>query len=129
MAVPRITKEDLKERLDGEGADAPVVVDVRLKYPYEHSTVKLPGALRLSPASADASSFDASSLPRDREVVAYDSDPEEVVSARVVAALIRHGYRAAALEGGIVGWMAAKFPTESKQAPKQKPPQAGALKG
>jgi ArsR family transcriptional regulator len=114
----------LKERLDGEADQAPIVVDVRLKYPYEHSTVMLPGAVRLVPTG-----FEPSSLPRDREIVAYDSDPEEVVSARVVAALIRNGYRAAALEGGIVDWMAAKFPTESKQAPKQKPPQAGALKG
>ena len=124
MPVPRISKESLKERLDGDAAEAPVVIDVRLKYPYEHSTVKLPGALRLAPID-----FDASSLPRDRDIVAYDSDPEELVSARVVAALLRDGYRARALEGGIVAWMAAKFPTESKQAPKQKPPQAGALKG
>ena len=124
MAVPRITKESLRERLEGEADQAPVVVDVRLKYPYEHSTVTLPGAVRRAPTD-----LDPSSLPRSREIVAYDSDPEEVVSARVVAALIRNGYRAAALEGGIVDWMAAKFPTESKQAPKQKPPQAGALKG
>ena len=124
MAVPRISKETLKDRIEGKADEAPVVVDVRLKYPYEHSTVMLPGAVRLAPVD-----FDPSSLPRDREIVAYDSDPEEVVSARVVAALLRRGYRAAALEGGIVDWMAAKFPTESKQAPKQKPPQAGALKG
>ena len=102
MAVPRITKESLKERLEGEAAQAPVVVDVRLKYPYEHSTVMLPGAVRLAPFD-----FNPSSLPRDREIVVYDSDPEEVVSARVVAALLRSGYRAAALEGGILDWMAA----------------------
>ena len=42
MPVPRISKEDLKQRLDS-GAQ-PVLVDARLKYPYEHSTVKLPGA-------------------------------------------------------------------------------------
>ena len=124
MAVPRISKEALKERLDGNADEAPIIVDVRLKYPYEHSTVKLPGALRLTPTD-----FDASSLPRDRYIVAYDSDPEEVVSAPVVAALIRDGYRACALEGGIVEWLAAKFPTDAKQAPKQAPPKAGSLKG
>jgi len=42
VSVPRITKEDLKQRLDG--GTPPVLVDARLKYPYEHSTVKLPGA-------------------------------------------------------------------------------------
>ena len=44
MPVPRISKEDLKQRLDGD--TSPVLVDARLKYPYEHSTVRLPGAIR-----------------------------------------------------------------------------------
>lgn len=124
MLIPRITKEALQAHLEGDAATAPVVVDVRLKYPYEHSTVQLPGAVRLSPPE-----FDASSLTRDRDVVAYDSDPEEIVSARVAAALIRDGYRASVLKGGIAEWMAAKLPTDAKDAPKQKPPVAGALKG
>ena len=47
VPVPRISKEDLKQRLDG--AEPPVVVDARLKYPYEHSTVRLPGAIRYAP--------------------------------------------------------------------------------
>lgn len=124
MPVPRITREALQERLEGGDATAPVLVDVRLKYPYEHSTVQLPGAVRLAPPD-----FDTSSLPRDRDIVTYDSDPEEIVGARVAAALIRDGYRASVLQGGIVEWMAAKLPTDSKDAPKQKPPVAGALKG
>ena len=86
MPVPRISKEDLKQRLDS-GAP-PVIIDARLKYPYEHSTVKLPGALRMT---ADAPS---PALPRDRDVVVYDSDPNELASSHVAAALIRQGYRA-----------------------------------
>ena len=124
MPVPRITKEELQARIESGDATAPVLVDVRLKYPYEHSTVRLPGAIRLAPPD-----FDTSSLPSDRDIVTYDSDPEEVVGARVAAALIRQGQRASVLRGGIVDWLAAKLPTESKDAPKQKPPQAGALKG
>ena len=124
MAIPRISKEELKERLDGDPNAAPVLVDVRLKYPYEHSTVKLPGALRVGPPQ-----FDHSGVPRDHDVVAYDSDPDELVSAHVAARMIRDGYRARALKGGIVEWLTAKFPVETKEAPKQKPPQAGALKG
>jgi rhodanese-related sulfurtransferase len=121
VAVPRISKEDLKQRLDG--AAPPVVVDARLKYPYEHSTVRLPGAIRYSgdgPAPA---------LPRDREIVVYDSDPNELASSHVAAELIRQGYKVAALKGGIVDWLAANLPTETKDAPKQAPPAAGALKG
>ncbi len=121
MAAPRISKEDLKQQLDS--ASAPVVVDARLKYPYEHSTVRLPGAVRYTD---DAS---LASIPRDRTVVVYDSDPNELASSRVAADLIRRGYRAAALKGGIVEWLEAKLPTEVKEAPKQAPPEPGALKG
>jgi rhodanese-related sulfurtransferase len=124
MAVPRISREELKERLDAPATNRPVVVDVRLKYPYEHSTVTLPGAIRMAPGS-----LDISKLPRERELVFYDSDPDELVSSRVAAELIRLGYRAFALKGGISDWMAAKLPTESKPAPQPLAPAAGAPKG
>jgi rhodanese-related sulfurtransferase len=120
VPVPRITREDLKQRLDGP--TPPVVVDARLKYPYEHSTVRLPGAVRYT-------SDDKPSLPRDREIVVYDSDPNELASTRVAGELIRQGYKAVALKGGIVEWLAGNLPTETKDAPKQAPPAAGALKG
>ena len=121
MAVPRITKEDLKQQLDG-GA-SPVLVDARLKYPYEHSTVRLPGAIRYQPDAA------APSIPKDRDVVVYDSDPNELSSSSVAATLIRQGYRAVALKGGIVEWLEGKLPSETKEAPQMAPPAAGALKG
>src|SRR5262245_42168608 len=121
MAVPRITKEDPKQQLDG--GSSPVLVDARLKYPYEHSTVRLPGAIRYQPGGS------APSIPKDRDVVVYDSDPNELSSSGVAADLIRQGYRAAALKGGIVEWLAANLPIETKEAPKQAPPEPGALKG
>ena len=121
MAVPRISKEDLKQRLDG-GVPL-VIVDARLKYPYEHSTLRLPGAIRYGGNAA------ALSLPRDREIVVYDSDPNELASSPVAAELIRQGYRASALKGGINDWVAANLPTETKDAPKQAAPEPGALKG
>jgi len=120
VPVLRISKEDLKQRLDS-GAP-PVVVDARLKYPYEHSTVRLPGAIRYG-------AVDVSSLPRDREIVVYDSDPNELAGSHVAAELIRQGYRAVALKGGINEWMTANLPTETKEAPRQAAPEPGALKG
>jgi rhodanese-related sulfurtransferase len=122
VPVPRITKEDLKQRLDS-GA-SPVLVDARLKYPYEHSTVKLPGAIRVAPQDATVPS-----LPRDRDIIVYDSDPNELASTNVAAQLIRQGYRVWTLKGGIGDWLAANLPTETKEAPKQAPPEPGALKG
>jgi rhodanese-related sulfurtransferase len=120
VAAPRISREDLKQQLDS-GAP-PVIVDARLKYPYEHSTVRLPGAIRFPPEGAPPA------LPRDRQIVVYDSDPNEIASSRVAAELIRQGYRAAALKGGISDWIAANLPTETKDAPKQTAPEPGALK-
>ena len=121
MPVPRISKEDLKQRLDGD--TSPVLVDARLKYPYEHSTVRLPGAIRYNGDGP------APSLPRDRDIVVYDSDPNELASSHVAALLIRQGYRAATLKGGIAEWLAANLPTEAKEAPRQAAPEPGALKG
>ena len=121
MPVPRITKEDLKQRLDN--GSSPVLVDARLKYPYEHSTVRLPGAVRFMGDGP------LPPLPRDRDIVVYDSDPNELASSHVAAVLIRQGYKAVTLKGGIVEWLAANLPTETKEAPKQAPPEPGALKG
>jgi rhodanese-related sulfurtransferase len=123
MAVPRITKEELKQRLDDPAGTPPVVIDVRLKYPYEHSTVTLPGAVRMPPGA-----LDVTRIPRDRDIVVYDSDPEELVSERVADELIRLGYRALALKGGIGDWVTAKFPTQAKPAP-QPAASTGAAKG
>lgn len=109
MPVPRITKEDLKARLDATDTPPPVILDVRLKYPFEHSTVTLPNAVRVEPGAGVPDS-----LPKDRDIVAYDSDPEELVSASVVAHLSSRGYRAWALKGGIAEWMAANLPVDSK---------------
>jgi len=121
VPVPRISKEDLKQRIDS-GAN-PVLIDARLKYPYEHSTVRLPGAIRFSTETP------LPALPKERDIVVYDSDPNELASSRVAADLIRQGYRATALKGGIVDWLTANLPTETKDAPKQAPPEPGALKG
>ena len=95
----------MKQQLDG--GSSPVFVDARLKYPYEHSTVRLPGAIRFTGDGP------IPQLPRDREVVVYDSDPNELASSHVAAVLIRQGYRALALKGGIADWMSANLPTET----------------
>jgi rhodanese-related sulfurtransferase len=124
MPVPRIAKEDLKQRLESaDPSSVPLILDVRLKYPYEHSGLKLPGALRVPPDAVDTTK-----IPRGRAVVAYDSDPDEVVSVRVAAELIRQGYEANALKGGISDWVGANYPVEAKEAPKAAPPQPGGLK-
>lgn len=117
MPIPRMTREDLKARLDA--GTPPVIVDARLKYPYEHSTLQLPGAIRLPPASSNYAG-----IPPGREIVVYDSDPDEIVSAPLVATLIDRGLNAAALAGGLAEWIAAGFPTEPRPGAVSPPPAA-----
>src|SRR6478735_5424627 len=118
MVIPRVSKEDLARWLEetDNGAIAtgppPVVVDVRLKYPFEHSTISLPGAIRMA-----AGDLDPAILPRDRDIVLYDSDPEELVAESAAARLIRLGFRALVLQGGIAAWASAKLPIARKPAP------------
>ncbi|MGE0393202.1 MAG: rhodanese-like domain-containing protein [Vicinamibacterales bacterium] len=120
MPVPRITPADLQTALTAAAeADRPVVLDARLKYPYAHSTVMIAGAERYSGSVA--------ALPRDRAIVVYDSDPDELVSSAVAAELIRQGYRASALAGGIAAWLAAHGAVTAKDAPKPAAP-TGSLK-
>ena len=123
MPVPRITREDLKAKLENpDPAARPVILDVRLKYPYEHSTMTLPGAVR-PPEGGPVQ------VPKDRDIVAYDSDPDELVSSVFAAGLIKAGYRVSVLKGGISEWLAANLPIETKSAPKQAAPEPGSLKG
>jgi rhodanese-related sulfurtransferase len=123
MAVSRMSKDELKQRLEAAGPSAPLIVDVRLKYPYEHSSVRLPGAIRMAP-----NALDPSRLPLDRDIVLYDSDPEELVSSNVARELQNSGYRVYVLAGGIAEWVGAKYPTDSKPAP-QPVTIGGSLKG
>ena len=111
MPVPRITKEDLKQRLDS--GTPLVVIDARLKYPYEHSTVKLPGAIRLGAGAA------APSFPRDQTSSSTTPTPASW-PARTSPGLIRQGYRAVTLKGGIAECVDAKLPTETKEAPNRR---------
>ena len=122
VRVQRIAREQLKERLDR--GDVPTLLDVRLKYPYEHSTLKLPGALRAAPDTVGSAS-----IPRDKEIVVYDSDPGEIVAARFAQDLLRQGYQVSVLKGGLPDWVTANYPTETKEAVRTAPPEQKSLKG
>jgi rhodanese-related sulfurtransferase len=121
MAVARISKEDLKLRLDGDEVGRPALADVRRKYAWDHSTLKLPGAVRLDPKAPATAG-----LAKDRDLVLYDSDPDEITSVEVAARLLSDGYRILVLKGGLPEWVAANLPTETKDAVRAVPPPAPA---
>ncbi|MFO7691637.1 MAG: rhodanese-like domain-containing protein [Vicinamibacterales bacterium] len=119
MAVSRISKEDLKPRLDGDEAGRPVLADVRRKYAWDHSTLKLPGAIRLDPKAPSAAG-----LPKDRDLVVYCSDPDEITSVEVASGLAAAGFRVEVLKGGLPEWVAANLPADTKDAVRAVPPPA-----
>ena len=119
MPVSRISKEDLKQRLEGDEAARPVLADVRRKYAWDHSTLKLPGAIRLDP-KAPASA----GLSKGRDLVLYDSDPDEITAVDAAAALSGEGLRVHVLKGGLPEWVGANLPTETKEAVRAVPPPA-----
>ena len=121
MAVSRISKEDLKQRLDGDEAGRPALADVRRKYAWDHSTLKLPGAVRLDPKAPSTAG-----LAKDRDLVLYDSDPAEITGVDVAAGLAAAGFRVRVLKGGLPEWVAANLPTETKDAVRAIPPPAAA---
>ena len=65
-------------------------------------------------------------LARDRDIVVYDSDPDEVTGSAVAVQLIQQGFRVSVLKGGIAEWAGANFPVDTKTAPKPAPPPAKA---
>ena len=119
MAVSRITKDDLKQRLEGDEAARPVLADVRRKYAWDHSTLKLPGAVRLDPKAPSTAG-----LSKDCDLVVYDSDPDEITSVEVAAGLAAAGFRVHVLKGGLPEWVAANLPAETKDAVRAVPPPA-----
>lgn len=119
MAVSRISKEDLTLRLEGDEAGRPALADVRRKYAWDHSTLKLPGALRLDPRAPSTAG-----LSKERDLVVYDSDPDEITAVEVAAGLAAAGFRVHVLTGGLAGWLAANLPAETKDAVRAVPPPA-----
>lgn len=64
--VPRITREDLKAKIEkGEGV---IVLDVRASGSYAGSNVKIKGALRIAPDEIETRYKE---LSRDKEIIAY----------------------------------------------------------
>lgn len=99
---------DLVQKLGG--ADAPLVIDVRLRAAFLESPVMLGGALRRDPA--DVESW-RKSLPAASEVVVYCVHGGEV-SRTVAAALSSAGMTAHYLAGGIEGWADAGAALDAK---------------
>jgi rhodanese-related sulfurtransferase len=93
--VPEISPRELHARLSA-GA-APLVLDVREAWELE--LARLPGTVDIP---MNEVSQRLAELPRDQDIVVLCKAGGR--SLQVAAYLMRQGYRAANLTGGIIGW-------------------------
>lgn len=62
-------------------------------------------------------------LPRDREIIAYCSCPNEASAAQVAKLLMDNGFRRVRpLHGGLDAWIAAGYPADIVSVTAERPP-------
>src|SRR5215469_3134619 len=101
-AVPEVSVNELDSRL--RAADPPVVLDVR--EPWERDIARLTGTLDIPMGEISAR---LAELPKDRDIVVMCRSGGR--SSKVADYLLRMGYRAANLTGGILAWARDVDPT------------------
>jgi len=105
LRMARIEASDL-QRLIASGA-APLIVDVRSTTAVALEPRRIPGALRVPLNEVRDRLLD---LPREREIVAYCTCPNEVSAAEVAKILMDSGFRRVRpLRGGLDAWIAAGY--------------------
>ncbi len=108
LRMARISVDELYQ-LMGTGT-APLIVDVRSVTAVNLDPRRIPGALHI-PLHDVAGHL--KELPRDREVVAYCTCPNEASAAQVARLLMDSGFkRVRPLHGGLEAWVAAGHDVE-----------------
>lgn len=107
--LPRITREDVRNRLDS--AKPTVIFDARSNEAWEASESKLPGAIRVQAEQL----ADTVKVPEGSMVVVYASDStgadEALINMAMADVEMADAY---ILDGGFDAWQAADFPLENK---------------
>ena len=112
LRMARITVHELRQMQESGGS--PVILDLRSKMELESDPTVISGAIHLDLRDVTKRSDD---FPKDREIVAYCSCPNEVTSARIALQLHRKGFtRVRPLLGGIDAWRENNFPMETWKA-------------
>lgn len=113
LRMARISVEELY-RMIMAGA-APLIVDVRSPTALVLDPRRIPGALHVPPHEVDKH---VRELPRDREIVAYCTCPNEASAAQIAKLLMNSGFRRVRpLLGGLDAWVAAGYSVDSLSNP------------
>lgn len=113
LRMARIESADLHE-LIASGA-APLIVDVRSPTAVTLEPRSIRGALRVPLKETRQRLL---GLPRERDIVAYCTCPDEVTAAEVAKILMNSGFRRVRpLRGGLEAWIEAGYPVETIPVP------------
>jgi len=105
LRMAQINVDELYKMMNG--GLAPLVVDVRSPTAVTLEPRRIPGALHVPLHSVREHLKD---LPRDREIVAYCTCPNEASAAQVAKLLMDNGFkRVRPLHGGLDAWIAAGY--------------------
>jgi membrane protein DedA with SNARE-associated domain/rhodanese-related sulfurtransferase len=105
LRMARISVDELYQLIDA-GAQ-PVIVDVRSLTAVSLEPRRIPGAVRVPLNEVERH---VRELPRDREIVAYCTCPNEASAAQVAKLLMNSGFkRVRPLHGGLDAWIAAGY--------------------
>ncbi|HEX7379926.1 MAG TPA: rhodanese-like domain-containing protein [Pirellulales bacterium] len=113
-ALPTLTARELRDALDGDKEELPVLVDARLPRDYQRGHI--PGAINI-PAWATASSRQEaiSAIPRSAHVVVYCQGPECSYDEDVAAQFVGAGFeRVSLLPGGWPEWRTVAAPPRAE---------------
>jgi NhaP-type Na+/H+ or K+/H+ antiporter len=97
--APRISAKEVAELL--EGAEPPIVLDVRSRSGHVRDPYRIPGSVTVRP---DEAADWAREQPLGRMIATYCTCLNEGTAARVALQLIALGHDARAIEGGLDAW-------------------------
>jgi|SRR5579863_1763391 len=123
LRMARISASELYELV--QSGQAPLIVDVRSPTALLVDPRLIPGALHIPLHDVDKHVRD---LPRDRDIIAYCTCPNEASAAQVAKLLMNSGFkRVRPLHGGLDAWVAAGYAVSSVSPEEKSSTRAEAL--
>ena len=108
--VPRVHVATLVAKLQAEGPEKILLVDVRSHGYYSAHAVRIPGSIRIEPNNLTE---EIKIFPRDKEMYLYCTCRSEATSASVAHLLRKQGFNAFVIVGGLSAWRRAGNPIET----------------
>src|SRR5579872_320284 len=109
LRMARISVSELYQLMDA--GNPPLIVDVRSPTAVQLEPRRIPGAMHIPLHDVGEH---VASLPRDRDIVAYCTCPNEASAAQVAKLLMNHGFkRVRPLHGGLDAWIEAGYSVDA----------------